>query len=678
MPRPAKTRYLTKSRYKMALECPTKLFYSGKPKEYVDSSANDPFLMALARGGFQVGALAKVYFPEGVEVTTAEHDKAVEETDALLRSSENVTIFEAAVRHENLFVRVDVLKKVGKTIQIIEVKSKSFDPREENPFFDKTALKKKVYKLSSEFAPYLYDVAFQTYVCMKSYPSFSVSSYLMLANKAAITSVEGLNQNFLLKDKDGRATVVVKPGLKREDVGDEILCKVNVDEAVKVIHEGRNTERAPEARYAGLEYEAEIAAFAQKYSEDERIASTPGSHCKQCEFRVEARNGMKSGFNECWQAAKKLKPAELAEPMVFDIWNFRKAQSLIENGKVFVKDLAKEDISPTAKDGECGLSMSQRQWLQVELAQKNSAEPYVDKKALAEEFSSWTFPLHFIDFETSMVAIPFSKGKKPYEVLAFQFSHHIVQKDGSVEHADQHLSSERGKFPNFDFVRALKKSLEKDNGTIFRYAAHENTVLCQIHEQLRASSEPDSETLMNWIKTITTSGKSSTEQWSGPRSMVDMCDLVKRYYYHPRTNGSNSIKKVLPAILNASTTIQAKYSKPIYGAKDGIKSLNFSDWRWIETDADGSVKDPYERLPSIYKDISRNEMDTLFGDDDLADGGAAMMTYAMMQFTEMDDQERMALAQALLRYCELDTLAMVMLYEYWADTLGLAKRMRAA
>lgn len=55
------TRYLTKSRFKIALECPTKLFYTGK-HEYANQSLDDPFLQALADGGHQVGELSKLYF----------------------------------------------------------------------------------------------------------------------------------------------------------------------------------------------------------------------------------------------------------------------------------------------------------------------------------------------------------------------------------------------------------------------------------------------------------------------------------------------------------------------------------------------------------------------------------------------------------------------------------------
>jgi hypothetical protein len=34
-----------------------------------------------------------------------------------------------------------------------------------------------------------------------------------------------------------------------------------------------------------------------------------------------------------------------------------------------------------------------------------------------------------------------------------------------------------------------------------------------------------------------------------------------------------------------------------------------------------------------------------------------------MQYTDMSDQERESLSQALKKYCELDTLAMVMIWE---------------
>ena len=101
---------------------------------------------------------------------------------------------------------------------------------------------------------------------------------------------------------------------------------------------------------------------------------------------------------------------------------------------------------------------------------------------------TWKFPLNFIDFETSMSAPPFNKGKRPYEQIAFQFSHHTVSEDGIIEHASEYINFESGKFPNFEFVRELKKALSQNSGSIFRYSNHENTVLNQIYAQLCDSS----------------------------------------------------------------------------------------------------------------------------------------------------------------------------------------------
>ena len=125
-----KPRYLTKSRFQLALECPTKLYYYGK-REYPSKKDDNEFLAALAEGGFQVGALAKCYHPGGVDITSLDYEESLRQTNELLRQ-EKATIYEAAVKFENLFIRVDVLEKTGNTINLIEVKAKSINPLEDN------------------------------------------------------------------------------------------------------------------------------------------------------------------------------------------------------------------------------------------------------------------------------------------------------------------------------------------------------------------------------------------------------------------------------------------------------------------------------------------------------------------------------------------------------------------
>ena len=148
--------------------------------------------------------------------------------------------------------------------------------------------------------------------------------------------------------------------------------------------------------------------------------------------------------------------------------------------------------------------------------------------------------------------------------------------------------------------------------------------------------------------------------------MVDLWELVKRYYYDPDTKGSNSIKYVLPAVLNSSEYLQKKYSKPIYGADGGIRSLNYKNWQWIKFEG-GRVVDPYRLLPKMFQDVSDKNMQLLSEEDELREGGAAMTAYARMQFSEMSDYEREEICKALLKYCELDTMGMVMIYEAWRE-----------
>ncbi|MFL0147945.1 hypothetical protein V2598_06395 [Tenacibaculum maritimum] len=81
-----KPRYLTKSRFKLALDCPTKLYYTRNPI-YENSSETDSFLQGLAQGGFQVEEFARMYFPEGVAVLDEDwnYDKLAERTAVLLQ-----------------------------------------------------------------------------------------------------------------------------------------------------------------------------------------------------------------------------------------------------------------------------------------------------------------------------------------------------------------------------------------------------------------------------------------------------------------------------------------------------------------------------------------------------------------------------------------------------------------
>ncbi len=660
-------RFLTKSRFKVALECPSKLFYYGK-KEYPSTLDNNDFMAALAEGGFQVGELAKCYYPDGVEVKTLDYRESLQKTNALLKQ-ENVVIFEAAVQFRNFFIRIDILKKSGNNIELIEVKAKSFNPGEDS-FLNKSGF------VESGWLPYLQDVAFQTWVAEQAFPEYTITPYLMLADKSQKATVDGLNQRFrIFRDENGRASIKVTGDVSLAALGNQLLVTIPVREYVNMIFDGRDIpekKKDQESKKRFIERAEEYAAYYQK---DEQYPISIGPKCKHCEYNIKQDNlelYQKSGFVECWQKQLGWKADDFNRPHIFDIWNFRKTQQLMDEGIYFQQDIIPEDIFMEAKKGILRYKSAgaERQHLQVSKTLNPQEKPEEINDGLFLEMAGWKYPLHFIDFETSMVAIPFNKGRRTYEQTAFQFSSHTVFEDGSFEHQEW-IASEPGKFPNYDFVTALKMILDKDDGTIFRYAAHENTVLRQIQRQLDAETDnrPDNvDELIHWIDTVTqwkedvsVNGKKETIIHAGERNMVDMLELVKKYYYHRTMGGSNSIKAVLPAVMQASAFLKEKYSKP-------YNSKNYRNWIWWQLNKEtGLPYDPYKLLPPLFDniDISKNEF--ILESDTIKEGGAAMTAYAKMQFTEMDDIERHAIVSGLLKYCELDTLAMVMIYEHWND-----------
>ena len=247
----------------------------------------------------------------------------------------------------------------------------------------------------------------------------------------------------------------------------------------------------------------------------------------------------------------------------------------------------------------------------------------------------------------------------PYEQVAFQFSHHVMYADGTIEHFGQFLDATPGVFPNFEFARSLMTELQNDNGTIFMWSPHENTILKRIITQLQNTPDviEDAEELITFLTSITKDGK---------RELYDLCRLSRDTFFTKASKGSNSIKKVLPSILNISEFIKKKYSNPIYGSPTGIKSKNFNNFQWLQIDQVGSCRDPYALLADLSALIEHTDQSFV-----IADGGAATTAYARLQFEDLKPADRIQLEKSLLQYCELDTFAMVIIVEFWRNELGI-------
>jgi hypothetical protein len=124
--------------------------------------------------------------------------------------------------------------------------------------------------------------------------------------------------------------------------------------------------------------------------------------------------------------------------------------------------------------------------------------------------------------------------------------------------------------------------------------------------------------------------------------------------------------------------LREKYARPIYGGE--ISSLNFtaSDAKvWVKEE-NGTVVNPYKQLDGIasfFPEETQEKVRISESEDDEEDkqinnGGAALWAYGLLQFCHQEPEKKSALIKALYRYCELDTLAMVFIWEFFNEKVN--------
>lgn len=664
-------KYFTKSLFKKSLLCPTIVYYIDKKDEYINNEISNDFIKSLMEGGYQVEFLAKDYFPSGINLKNLPIEENIKQTKELLSKKQNLILFEPVFEIDGFLVRVDILEKIGNTLKIIEIKAKGFDFNQDiiKTFVNTRTLKNGNPQLKKEWEEYVLDVAFQKHVVSLCHPSKNIESYLYMLDKNSKCSVNGLHMKYLVKEN-------YDIDILNGSVGEPIMDIIQLDDVFNFVNLFNNNFK----NFNGFSFVDYINYIKNNYLNEQKIKYKIGSHCKNCPFYtlVETEK-CKSGFLTCWtEYTGKSKDELKNNQTILDIWNFRKKDEMIDNQIFLIKDIKLDEYESLKIKNEIKndgiFETSTRQGIQIKKVLENDNTIAVFDESLKEEMDKWIYPLNMIDFETTTAAIPFNIHLQPYESIAYQFSHHVIHKDGKVEHKSQYLHTERGEFPSFEFIRQLKKSLETNDGSIFMYSPHENSILNHILRQLYSQLgqlESDRYELIDFIKTITTSNSRTItelgldkeiEPWIGKRSLIDLWDILKNYYYNPLTNGSNSIKYVLPSILESSYYLKQKYSKPLYGTEYNT-SLNFKNHTWLHTDIDGKIINPYKMLPPLFNDIENS--DNFITSEKLANGGDAMVAYAKLQYSQMKDDERNAVINGLLKYCELDTLAMVMIWEHW-------------
>ena len=672
-------RYLTKSLVKTALSCPRKLVYAANPKIYPrqDRIVEDPFAKHLAEEGQRFGDYCRRLFPHGVEIGPRSETKSVdvepsETIDELIAQTNQVlsehhhrtTVFEGAVRHGHFYTRPDILDKIvpdggpasQTELRVIEVKSKSYDSRP-NSKRGQIWNKKKKDTIRSNYLPYIQDVAFQSMVVRRAYPEYSVSSWLMLPDRNK-TLAEQIDTAFNHNDVPTEEETLTR-------INASTATLINVDQLV----EAALSAKVSFPGSGSASFEEVVEQWASKFCYNEDLESSfsdihIGAHCALCNYRLndisyiesnEFKQGIKSGFGVCWQQTAGLDP-QLKEPLIIDLYGYTKQTTakFIEQDRFRLRDLdaddfkSKKGVEPTNK-----ISSVERQWYQVASIQNNSTNQYVLKKDIIHaEIEKWPYPWHFIDFETASPVLPYYQGMAPYELISYQFSHHVIYPDQTLCHASEFIHTEREHCPNEHFLRALYESIG-NKGTVFQWSPFENTVLTSLlsSDELAATLTPDQhDSLSSLLR-------------NGSRPMIDLCRLASDYYYVDGSGGSSSIKKLLAPTMNASMRL-----KELYGARS-YNGRNFKDFQWYQQDKMGCAIDPYKILANIKPDYCERDELLMEAMSSVTHGGGAATAYHLLQSHDVSDQSRKEVANSLLRYCELDTLSMAMIVQAWQGFL---------
>lgn len=143
---------------------------------------------------------------------------------------------------------------------------------------------------------------------------------------------------------------------------------------------------------------------------------------------------------------------------------------------------------------------------------------------LASALSEIRLPAAFLDFEAVNPAIPVYAGTRPYDAIPFQWSLHILNFTGKVEHHS--FLNDDSADPRERLATALLDTLPPE-GSIVTYSGYERRVVNGLAEALP---------------------RYAARLLALRERMVDLFAIVRGNVRHPDFKGSYSLKSVLPVL----------------------------------------------------------------------------------------------------------------------------------
>src|SRR5690349_17252630 len=531
----SRARTLSKSDFILARDCPAKLYF--RENGYPDARQGDAYLAMLADGGYMVEALAKARYPDGIQL---DYGRDVTRDFARTRAAleaPNVTLFEATLLVGRRQARVDILEKRGNVLRVIEVKAKSFDGTEHARQVAQNRsgvflTKKQPYRVNSDWDEKLADLTFQVVLLEQVMPGFVIQPVLALVDKSKATGLDNVPGYFeLVRRPSSDGTMRLHTGRYTGSAEDlvqlDLVTEVDVAREVAIMHD--------EIAELALRFEARLDAEFEAHT----VGVELGSHCDKCEFRTPGNTP--SGFGQCWGDLAG------AEPHLLDLYRVgtakapdgtrlvpymlgRHSASLLEAP---VEGLNQEDHNPGGN--------AARQRRQIECTRDGSTYVGPELRAKIEALQGL---IHFIDFETSRLALPYHRGMRPYGLVTFQWSAHTAHTlGGPLEHREWLNNVEI--WPNQSFAESLRAAIG-DEGPVLTWSHFEESTLRQIVADL-AHFGRDVPDLVHWMTDVF------------ERRIVDLHDWARCDYYHPGMGGRTSIKVVLDALWRSDAIMRRQF-----------------------------------------------------------------------------------------------------------------------
>lgn len=555
-------------------------------------------------------ALALIY-PGGREADNS-HKKAIGQTKKWLNERES-TIYGGVVAWQNYHARLPVLLSNAQTLTLLQLHGKVWKPHKKS--IDEYLLGSRKQKM------YVREAAYKKWILSKLYPEMELSIRLCFPNQRFRSEIKNLYEKLAFGEAERRFV-------------DSLFVEVNADSAVDKISNPFNDEDL-HPFFRELSFDEQIRWMGQEL--DEPTGKAPfiiTEACKLCPFRP---SRPEDGAGGCWKNhlnGKHLNP----DRHVFDLigqGNNREAQKenyLQEQVPLPVGTGSFEEV----RDYSAGkISILQRRILQL-LAARNVKLPCQWlKPKLKHLVHKVHYPLHFIDFEAATSAIPMHEMGSPYQPVFFQFSCHTLHKNGKLVH-HQWLDREVKGHPHEGFVANLTSIPNIEDGTLVQYSPFEKQALNTLYREF-SNSQARSNHYAAKLQTLLQGADGLKED-----RFLDMNRLVRDYYYNSSMRNGLGLKQVLKSTLQSSSYLRQRYRGKIEFSGIELQLLK---------ETGRGLEDPYSLIQK------NNEI--------IDEGSAAMNAWLHTKTPFCDERKRAVIQDSLKRYCTLDSLALVIIFEQW-------------